>query len=91
MSTTRGPMVRTAGRLPAEAYSDWVERSKGGEGSKGGVKVVFEESKVMKGSCRVEKSTGVRVAEESVVVVVAVVELEVPVVVEASRASKSRS
>jgi hypothetical protein len=43
-------------------------------------------------SCRVEKSTGVRVAEEESVVVVAVVELlESQAVVAASRASKSIS
>jgi hypothetical protein len=84
-SIIRGPIVRAEGRLWEETCSNSVERSNGGDDSKGWV------SKVMV-SCRVEKSTGVRVAEEESVVVVAVVELvESQAVVAASRASKSMS
>jgi hypothetical protein len=85
-SIIRGPMVRAEGRLwEEETCSNSVERSNGADVSKGWA------SKLM-GSCRVEKSTGVRVAEEESVVVVAVVEfVESQADVEASRASKSIS
>jgi hypothetical protein len=85
-SIIRGPMVRAEGWLwEEETCSNSVERSNGVDVSKGWA------SKLM-GSCRVEKSTGVRVAEEESVVVVAVDELvESQADVEASRASKSIS
>ena len=90
-SIIRGAMVRAEGRLWEETCSGCsVERSKDAVVSKGCVKAAIGESKGIALSCRVEKSTGVRVAEESVVVV-AVVELELQVDVEASRASKSIS
>lgn len=85
-SIIKGPMVRAEGRLwEGETCSSSVERSNDVVVSKGCV------SKVMV-SCRVEKSTGVRVAEEESVVVVAVVEFEESQAdVAASRASKSIS
>jgi hypothetical protein len=87
----RGPRVRAEGRDAGDACSDRVGKSSGGEGSKGGIKAVVEEWNVVALSCRVEQSTGVRVVEESVVVVGAVVKFELSVDAEASRASRSKS
>jgi hypothetical protein len=84
-SIIRGPIVRAEGRLwEEETCSSSGERSNGVDVSKGWA------SKLM-GSCRVEKSTGVRVAEESVVVVAVVEFVESQADVAASRASKSIS
>jgi hypothetical protein len=83
-------MVRAEGRLRGETCSDSGEVSKEEVVSRGCVKAVIGASKVRTLSCRDERSLGVRVAEESVVVV-AVVEWGSQVEVEASRASKSIS
>ena len=84
-TSTLKPLKVPLGRgKPLGACSDCVEESRAWEGSKW--MVVFRSKGAL--SCLVEKSTGVNVAEESVVIVAV---SEVEGLVEASRASKSMS